>query len=214
MIEEESRRKLMVARQIAARGINDPRLLHAFETVPRHLFVRLKDRASAYEDYPISIGEKQTISQPYIAAYMTEKLALNGTEKVLEIGTGSGYQAAVLSMLAGEVYTIETVESLHQHSRRLLASLGFDNVHCFSGDGAEGLPGNAPFDRIIITAATPVLPPTLCDQLAENGRMILPVGKPFSYQELELVSREETSFHRKRLLGVRFVPMTGKIQDV
>lgn len=202
----------MVANQIEVRGIADPRVLEALRSVPRHEFVPQDQRWAAYDDRPLSIGSNQTISQPYIVAYMSEKLQLAGSERVLEIGTGSGYQTAVLSLLASEVFTIETVEVLFRRAKRLLNRLEYDNVECNFGDGSAGLPEEAPFDGIIITAAAPVIPKTLCNQLASGGRMILPVGEPLGAQELVVVTRSGDSFNRKRLLGVRFVPMTGRVQ--
>jgi protein-L-isoaspartate(D-aspartate) O-methyltransferase len=209
--EWSRQRERMVQRQIAARGIDDERLLGALRAVPRHELVPEEYRHLAYADHPLPIGLDQTISQPYIVAYMTEKLALDGSEKVLEIGTGSGYQAAVLALLAREVYTIEIVSALAARARADLRRLGYDNVHVREGDGYRGWPGKAPFDAIIITAAPPRVPEPLVEQLAVGGRMILPVGE--SFQELVLITRDEEGVRRTRLIPVRFVPMTGEVRE-
>ena len=204
-------RESMVRRQIAARGIDDPKVLEVMASVPRHEFVPEKMRELAYADHPLPIGEGQTISQPYIVAYMTDQLRLEGDERVLEIGTGSGYQAAVLAGLCKEVYTIEIVESLARRAEKDLARLGYDNVHVRHGDGYRGWPDQAPFDAIIVTAAPGRIPQPLVDQLAVGGRMVLPVGDYF--QELILITRDEEGVQQQRLIGVRFVPMTGEVQQ-
>jgi protein-L-isoaspartate(D-aspartate) O-methyltransferase len=204
-------RERMVQRQIAARGIDDERLLEAMRAVPRHELVPEEYRHLAYADHPLPIGRDQTISQPYIVAYMTDKLALDGSEKVLEIGTGSGYQAAVLALLALEVYTIEIVPELAARASADLRRLGHDNVQVHAGDGYRGWPEKAPFDAIIITAAPPRVPEPLVEQLAVGGRMILPVGE--SFQELVLITRDEEGVRRDRLIPVRFVPMTGEVRE-
>ena len=178
--------------------------------VPRHQLVPPEVRDSAYRDHPLPIGYGQTISQPYIVALMTEELELSGDEKVLEIGTGSGYQAAVLAELAGRVYSIEIVEALADRSRRDLEMLGIDNVTVRSGDGYQGWSEKAPFDAIIVTAAPPAVPQPLVDQLAVGGRMVVPVGQ--HHQELILITRDEEGVSRRRLIGVRFVPMVGEAQ--
>ncbi len=201
----------MVEDQIAARGIRDERILSAFRTVPRHLFVPKGKRDEAYEDHPIPIGGGQTISQPYIVAYMTEQLRVEAESVVLEVGTGSGYQAAILGMLAAQVHTIEAVEVLYKRTKRLIESLGYTNIFCYHGDGYHGAGDVEAFDRIIITAAAPRVPETLRALLATGGRMILPVGSPYGYQELVSVERSEEGVHTRSLLGVRFVPMTGRI---
>jgi protein-L-isoaspartate(D-aspartate) O-methyltransferase len=203
-------RERMVVEQIEARGVSDPRVLAALRAVPRHEFVPAEQRAHAYEDRPLPIGEGQTISQPYIVAVMTELLRLEGDERVLEIGTGSGYQAAVLARLAREVYTIEIVPELARRAEADLRRLGFANVRVRTGDGYRGWPEHAPFDAIIATAAPEHVPQPLVDQLAVGGRLVLPVGDVF--QDLVLVTRDETGVREERLLGVRFVPMTGEAE--
>ena len=204
-------RERMVRLQIEARGVRDARVLAAMRAVPRHELVPSQLRQQAYADHPLPIGERQTISQPYIVAYMTDKLKLGGDERVLEIGTGSGYQAAVLSELAAEVYTIEIVETLARRAARDLERLGYDNIHTRHGDGYAGWPEKAPFDAIIVTAAPERIPEPLVEQLAVGGRMILPVGE--ADQELILITRDVQGVHEKRLIGVRFVPMTGEVQE-
>ena len=195
----------MVDSQIRARGVRDPLVLSAMAKVPRHLFVPENLRVHAHADEPLPIGDGQTISQPYIVAYMTEALGLRGGEKVLEIGTGSGYQTAVLAEIAGEVWTVEIVEALAARARGILDGLGYKNVHYRVGDGSEGWPDAAPFEAIIVTAAAPRMPSALEDQLAVGGRMIVPVGTDL--QELFLVRRDKKGVERERRLGVRFVPL-------
>lgn len=195
----------MVEKQIRRRGVRDVRVLRAMETVPRHLFVRPSDLASAYEDNPLPIGYNQTISQPYIVALMTELLALEPHHRVLEIGTGSGYQAAVLSRLAAEVFSIEFVEELGQSSKKLLQLLGHTNVRVRVGDGYAGWPGEGPFDAIMVTAAPDSCPPGLADQLVDGGRMAIPVG--CHIQELFLMTRCGEELVRQKVADVRFVPM-------
>ncbi|HEQ60309.1 MAG TPA: protein-L-isoaspartate(D-aspartate) O-methyltransferase [Firmicutes bacterium] len=193
-----------------ARGVKDPKVLAALRKVPRHLFVPEAERSSAYADHPLPIGEGQTISQPYIVAFMTEQLRLKGGEKVLEIGTGSGYQAAVLAEIGGEVYTIEIVEPLATRAAALLEQLGYQNIHVKSGDGYQGWPEHAPFDAIMVTAAPDHVPQPLVDQLKVGGRMILPVGDWF--QDLRVVVKTEQGVLQQDVLPVRFVPMTGEAQ--
>lgn len=176
----ERLRNLMVDTQLIPRGIKDKRVLDTMRKIPRHLFIPEAYWENAYEDMALSIGEGQTISQPYMVAIMTELLELSGSEKVLEIGTGSGYQAAILSVLAREVYTIERLESLGFKAKDKLREMGFENVYVIIGDGTKGLPEKAPFNRIIITAATPKIPDCLVDQLEEDGIIIAPVGHRFS----------------------------------
>jgi len=203
-------RNQMVNEQIIARGVKDELVLKAMRKVPRHLFVPEKLQDLAYNDFPLPIGEGQTISQPYIVAYMTERLGLKGGEKVLEVGTGSGYQAAILAEIAGEVYTIEIIPSLAKQAERRLKALGYTNVHVRQGDGYLGWPEQAPFDAIIVTAAPDHIPQPLIDQLKVGGRLILPLGE--EYQELVLVIKTEKGLHKERLIPVRFVPMTGEAE--
>ena len=212
--DRENERIAMVATQIKARGVKDERVLQAMRAVPRHLFVPPAYQDQAYEDHPLPIGEGQTISQPYIVAVMSEALELEGGEKVLEVGTGSGYQAAVLSHLAGEVHTIEIVSVLAERSKKVLAEHGYDNVTVYEGDGYAGLPDEAPFDAIMITAAPPTIPEPLKMQLAVGGRLVLPVGT--TYQSLIRLRRTAEDAWKKEdvLPAVVFVPMTGKIQQI
>jgi protein-L-isoaspartate(D-aspartate) O-methyltransferase len=200
-------RKHMVEAQILRRGLCGSRLLNAFETVPRHLFVQDGDRLYAYADGPLSIGYGQTISQPYIVALMTDLLALNGEERVLEVGTGSGYQAAILSQMAKEVHTIEFVPELAARAQKLLAE--YLNVHCHRGDGSLGWPEAAPFDGIIVTAAAPKAPRALLEQLTNGGRMVIPVGAQ-GFQVLEVWTRNGEQFDCVENVGVAFVPLRGK----
>jgi len=198
-------RERMVGTQIAARGVQDPLVLAAMSKVPRHRFVPDHLRKQAYADEPLPIGNGQTISQPYIVAFMTEALALAGTERVLEIGTGSGYQTAILAEIAKEVYTVEIVEQLSESAQKVLGELGYTNVHFRVGDGGEGWPEEAPFDAIMVTAAPPTIPRALKVQLGNAGRMIIPVGT--DYQELVLMRREGERVLESRLMSVRFVPL-------
>ena len=204
-------RERMVAEQIAARGVKDPLTLAAMRRVPRHLFVPEASRGEAYGDHPLPIGHGQTISQPYIVAFMTEALGLRGGESVLEVGTGCGYQAAVLASIAAHVYTIEIVAPLAEEARRRLSALGYANVDVRAGDGYAGWPERAPFDAIIVTAAAPRIPETLKAQLKPGGRLIVPVGD--ESQELVLVVRQDKGYDERRVLPVRFVPMTGKVRE-
>jgi protein-L-isoaspartate(D-aspartate) O-methyltransferase len=213
MSEEEAdlarERKEMVRRQIKGRRIQDELVLEAMRTVPRHRFVPAYVRGSAYRDAPLPIGEGQTISQPYVVAFMTEALQLSGGEKVLEIGTGSGYQAAVLALIAGEVISVERLPRLAEEARRTLAELGYDNVRVVVGDGTQGWPEEAPYDAIMVTAASPEVPAPLLQQLAEGGRLVAPVG-PRHTQQLVRVRRDGEEFGREDLLGVAFVPLIGE----
>lgn len=195
----------MVSRQLIARGIVDRNVLRVMGNTPRHLFVPENLRSEAYRDGPLPIGEGQTISQPFIVAIMTELLKLNGDEKVLEIGTGSGYQAAVLAQLVDTCYTIELVKKLADSSGTLLKQLGYKNVIAKCGDGYKGWPEHAPFDRIIITAAPPEIPQTLVEQLKPDGIMVLPVGK--YYQQLIVVTKTKKGIKQENIIPVRFVPM-------
>src|SRR5262245_11316207 len=201
----------MVADQIRARGIKDERVLAAMRKVPRREVVPSAWREAAYEDRPLPIGEGQTISQPYIVAAMTELAAIDGESRVLEVGTGSGYQAAVLAEIAREVYTIEIIETLATRAARTLKRLGYGSVHVRHGDGYKGWPEAAPFDAILVTAAPSTVPPALLDQLAEGGRLVIPVGE--EYQQLEVHRRTPHGIEVKKVLPVRFVPMTHEPAD-
>ncbi len=203
-------RSVMVQQQIQARGIKDQSILQAFLEVERHLFVPSDLTDHAYEDRPLPIGYGQTISQPYIVAYMTAAIEPNPTDKVLEIGTGSGYQAAILSPLVDSVFTIEIVEPLVVQSINRIRDFGFDNVQIKFGDGYFGWEQHAPFDAIIVTAAADYIPPPLIDQLKDGGKMIIPVGSPFSVQTLMEVSKVKGKVKTKSLLPVRFVPFRRK----
>lgn len=203
----------MVAEQIEARGVKDPRVLAAMGKVPRHEFVPVERKKEAYEDRPLPIGHGQTISQPYIVALMSETLALEGGEKVLEIGTGSGFQAAVLGELAEEVYSIEIVEPLGRAAAEVLEKLGYGNVHTRVGDGYQGWREAAPFDAVIVTCAPDAVPQPLVDQLAENGRMIIPIGPEGKAQQLVLLRKKGGRLLRTEVLPVRFVPMTGEARE-
>lgn len=198
-------RRRMVERQIEARGIRDRAVLEAMLSVPRHLFVAPDARLHAYEDRPLPVGQGQTISQPYIVGYMTEALRTAPEHDVLEIGTGSGYQAAVLSRLVRRVYTIEIVPELADRARRTLQELGYRNVQVRTGNGYAGWPEHAPFQRIIVTAAPPEIPSVLVDQLAVGGVMVVPVGRGF--QEMTIVTRTDKGVAQQRTIPVRFVPM-------
>ena len=207
-IDFQAARKRMVERQIARRGITSPRILDAFLEIPRHLFVPENQQIYAYQDSPLPIGKGQTISQPYIVAYMTQCLNLDGDEKVLEIGTGSGYQAAILGMLASEVHTIERHKSLADGASILLEKLGFKNITIHVGDGTNGLLDYAPYDAVMVTAAAPEVPLPLLDQLAEGGRLIMPVGGRFG-QVLHLYTKRKTEIQKDNLAPVAFVPLIG-----
>ncbi len=208
-IEFAQLRERMVATQIASRRIKDKRVLEVMAKVPRHRFVLPEYLDSAYEDHPLPITEGQTISQPYMVALMTECLGLKGEEKVLEIGTGSGYQAAILAELSQEVYTIERFESLAERAKKVLSDLGYKNVKVIVGDGSRGLEEKAPFDRIMVTAGAPILPKTLVDQLAEGGKMVIPVGGSFA-QALLLVEKERGKVKTTSVCGCVFVPLIGE----
>ncbi len=208
---EASRRTRMVETQIVSRGVRDPRVLAALREVPRHLFVEPSQLARAYDDTPLPIAGHQTISQPYIVALMTELLDLTPNEKALEIGTGSGYQSAVLSKVCKQVYSIEIVPELARSAAARLKSLGYDNVIVREGDGYRGWPEEAPFDGIIVTAAPERMPQPLLDQLAPNGRLVIPVGGFF--QELKVYRKDAAGVVTEQaILPVRFVPMTGEVE--
>ncbi len=211
--EEEdlvSRRTEMVNTQIQARGISDPRVLEALTRVPRERFIPEDERRYAYSDGPLPIGFDQTISQPYIVALMTELIRPGPGMKVLEVGTGSGYQAAVLAECVGQVFTIEIIPELGRRARSLLAELGYANVHVRVGDGFDGWPEEAPFDAILVTAAPTNIPQPLLDQLGPGGRLVIPVGR--LNQDLLVVTRTADGLRRETITGVRFVPMTGKAE--
>jgi protein-L-isoaspartate(D-aspartate) O-methyltransferase len=201
-------RARMVADQLRARDIKDPRVLRAMEQVPRHRFMPEGARDEAYGDHPVPIGHGQTISQPYIVGFMSEALDVQPEHRVLEIGTGSGYQAAILGELGREVYTIEIVEPLAESARKTLAALGYKNVEVRSGNGYAGWPERAPFDRIMVTAAPDDVPPALVEQLKVGGIMAIPVGTDI--QELRIMRRTAYGMETLKTLPVRFVPMTGK----
>ncbi len=203
-------RRLMVERQIRNKGVSDPLVLEAMLKVPRHLFVEEALQAQAYGDYPLPIGERQTISQPFMVGYMTAALALKGDEKVLEIGTGSGYQAAVLGSICRKVFSVERIAPLARRARQTLDALGYGNVHIRLSDGTRGWEEEAPFDGIMVTAGAPAVPQDYLDQLALGGRLVIPVGDLGS-QVLKRVTRlGETRFHEEDLLGCRFVPLIGQ----
>ena len=206
-------RARMVNWQIEARTVKDPNVLSAMRTVPRHVFVRSTEQRSAYNDNPLPIDYEQTISQPYIVAFMTDALKLTRNSKVLEIGTGSGYQAAVCAEIAQQVYTIEIVEELAKSAKKRLKELGYRNVFTRAGDGYFGWPEHAPFDAIIGTAAAGRIPEPLIEQLKPGGRMILPYGSPRGFQYLVLITKDkEGNIRRRNVMPVRFVPMTGEVQ--
>ncbi|MFZ0241782.1 MAG: protein-L-isoaspartate(D-aspartate) O-methyltransferase [Desulfobacterales bacterium] len=214
MTEREStkydrQREEMVRRQIETRGINDPRVLVAMGQVPRHLFVSEALRDQAYGDFPLPIGDQQTISQPYIVAEMTQALELSKNDRVLEIGTGSGYQAAVLAEIAYRVYTIERLHSLLIKARRLFDRLRYHNIITRFGDGTVGWLEESPFDAIIVTAGAPRIPDSLIAQLAEKGRLVVPVGDQHT-QELVKIIKDRDGIHRRDLGGCRFVKLVGE----
>lgn len=207
----EDLRDWMVDRQLAGRDISDPLVLTAMRKVPRHLFVSQSMAHYAYDDTPLPIGNRQTISQPYIVALMVEALGLKGGERVLEIGTGSGYAAAVMAEIAAEVFTIERIDDLASHARVTLASLGYDNVQVITGDGTLGWPDGAPYDGIVVTAGGPEIPAALKAQLAVGGRLVVPVGAKGGFQELVCLTRTgEQEFDTDNLGAVRFVPLIGE----
>jgi protein-L-isoaspartate(D-aspartate) O-methyltransferase len=203
-----AQRRSMVESQLRARGIRDERVLASMFRVPRHEFVSAEHRDQVYEDHPIPIGEGQTLSQPYIVAVMLEALALDPSDTVLEIGTGSGYQTALLAELAKQVYSVERHASLAHDARATLARLGYSNVEVALGDGSHGLAERAPFDAIVVSAAAPQIPPPLFEQMREGGRMVIPVG-PAHAQELQLVRKQAGKLIVANLEGCRFVPLIG-----
>ena len=199
----------MIRDQLELRGIRDQRVLEVMSRIPRHLFVPHKLRDRAYCDAPLHIGEGQTISQPYMVALMTEMLALTGSEKALEVGTGSGYQTAILAELAAFVHTIERIASLAERAQERLAALGYSNVEVHVGDGSIGLESEAPFDAILVTAGAPGIPAPLCSQLAENGKLLIPVGSQ-TLQRLHLVEKTHGELRTKEFTGCVFVPLIGE----
>ncbi len=207
----ETLRRKMVETQVVSRGITNPKVLEAMLAVPRHKFVPYRHRRRAYDDHPLPIGENQTISQPLIVAWMSDLSGAGPGDTVLEIGTGSGYHAAVLAEMGATVYTIEIVESLARSARLVLEALGYENIHVRHGDGYQGWPEHAPFDSVVVTAAPSKVPEPLLEQLATGGRLVLPVGEQNQY--LEVYTRTEEGFERERHGAVRFVPMTGKAQE-
>jgi protein-L-isoaspartate(D-aspartate) O-methyltransferase len=209
IVDLAEKREGMVKEQLMPRGIQEERVLAAMAKVPREEFVPEYLRAASYADQPLPIGYDQTISQPFIVAFMTEQLRPQPADRVLEIGTGSGYQAAVLAELVAEVYSIEIIEPLAKTAEATLQRLGYKNVHVKAGDGFKGWPEHAPFDAVIVTCAPEHVPPPLVDQLKEGGRMIIPVGN-FGDQELYLLEKKNGKLERRTVLPVRFVPMTGE----
>ncbi|MBW1828390.1 MAG: protein-L-isoaspartate(D-aspartate) O-methyltransferase [Deltaproteobacteria bacterium] len=203
----DSQRHQMVKEQIIARGVKDPRVIKAMEKIPRHDFVPIRLSAHSYMDTPLPIGLGQTISQPYIVAFMTEALDLRSGDRILEIGTGSGYQAAVLAELVSAVYTIEILPELGERAKETLEKLQYKNIHVKIGDGFKGWPEMAPFDAVIVTCAPEQIPPALVDQLKEGGRMIIPVGKEGGVQKLVKLTKHEGKVQTQAVMDVRFVPM-------
>jgi protein-L-isoaspartate(D-aspartate) O-methyltransferase len=202
-------REQMVSHQIAARGIEDDNILAAMRSVPRHLFLPFEARGVAYGDHPVRIGNNQTISQPYIVALMTSLLEVEPEHKVLDVGTGSGYQAAILAELAADVYTIERFPDLAESAKELLENLGHQNIHVLVGDGTQGYVSEAPYDRIVVTAAAPRVPEKLLSQLAEDGLLVIPVGGRHM-QHLEIWHRKKEKFQKKVSISVVFVPLVGE----
>ncbi|QQR91998.1 MAG: protein-L-isoaspartate(D-aspartate) O-methyltransferase [Myxococcales bacterium] len=209
--DRNAERDAMVREQIESRGISQKALLDALRKVPRHAFVPEAYQDLAYADGPLPIDWDQTISQPYIVALMTSLAQIEPGDKVLEVGTGSAYQAAILSSMGAEVYTIEIVEGLALRARATLEVLGYTDVHAIQGDGYAGWPSEAPFDAIIVTAAPPYVPPALKEQLQTGGRLVIPVG--VGHQKLVVIERDKTGFSEKEHIPVSFVPMTGQIQE-
>ncbi len=202
-------RRRMVEDQVVARGVRDPRVINAMLQVPRHKFVEEALESQAYQDAPLPIGERQTISQPYMVAVMSEALALDGTEKVLEVGTGSGYQAAVLALLADRVFSLERIPALARRARKALDSCGYSKVNIRLADGTLGWQEMAPFDAIVVTAGAPDVPRDYLDQLAVGGRLVIPVGDRMSQVLMRITRTSEHEFKEEQLLGCRFVPLVG-----
>jgi protein-L-isoaspartate(D-aspartate) O-methyltransferase len=209
---ENRQAKRMVRTQIQARGIRDEGVLEVMSRIPRHRFVSGASTFEAYGDFPLSIGHGQTISQPYMVALMSEELRMRGSERCLEIGTGSGYQTAILAELAAEVYTVELVPELLLRSRKLLGELGYTNIHYRTGDGSAGWPEHAPYDRILVAAAAPLVPRPLTAELADSGILVIPVGDSRHYQTLVIVRRIGDRLDTRESIGCRFVPLVQKEQ--
>jgi len=207
--EWKHERERMIKEQIVARGVEDIRVIQAMKKVPRHLFIENTYYHQAYNDYPLPIGQNQTISQPYMVASMTELLELKGDERVLEIGTGSGYQTAILALLCSKVYSVERISELTRKARLTLKQLGFSNINLIVRDGTLGWPEFAPYNGIIVTAGAPEIPNALIEQLANNGRMVIPVGNEAS-QTLNFVEKHKGRIYRKEFFGCAFVPLVGK----
>ncbi len=207
--EWKHERERMVKEQIVARGVEDIRVIQAMKKVPRHLFIDKTYYHQAYNDYPLPIGQNQTISQPYMVASMTELLELKDDERVLEIGTGSGYQTAILALLCSKVYSVERISELTRKARLTLKQLGFSNINLIVRDGTLGWPEFAPYNGIIVTAGAPEIPDALIEQLANNGRMVIPVGNEAS-QTLNFVEKHKGRIYRKEFFGCTFVPLVGK----
>lgn len=199
----------MVRLQVESRDVRDPRVLDALRRVPRHLFLPAGSRGAAYEDHPVGIGHGQTISQPYIVAFMTELLELRGSERVLEVGTGSGYQTAILAELCAAVFSVERIPELAERARAALRDLGYRNVAVRTGDGSEGWPEKAPFDRILVTAAAPEVPAALLQQVGDNGVIVVPVGDMKGTQELVIARKIGSRVSIRESIGCRFVPLLG-----
>ena len=204
----QKERLAMVEGQLRKRDIADPRVLGAMAAIPRHAFVSAEYQVAAYEDRPLPIGEGQTISQPYMVAVMTQSLDLKGEERVLEVGTGSGYQTAILAELAKTIFTVERLQALIQRAQKILQELGYANIFFFAGDGTKGWPEKAPFDGIIVTAGAPEIPQTLTSQLADGGRLVIPVGPRYT-QTLYKVTRKGNRFTEEEITGCVFVPLVG-----
>ena len=202
-------RRRMVEDQVISRGVKDGRVIDAMLKVPRHKFVEVAFQSQAYQDSPLPIGERQTISQPYMVAVMSEALILQGDESVLEIGTGSGYQAAVLALLADRVFSLERIPGLARRARRILDECGYSKVNIRVGDGTYGWQEKAPFDAIIVTAGAPEIPQIYLDQLAVGGRLVIPVGDLISQVLIRITRTSKNDFNREKLLGCRFVPLVG-----
>jgi len=210
LLNFEIARKRMVQEQIVNRGITNPRIIDAFLKIPRHLFVQEAMAAQAYSDGPLPIGEKQTISQPYMVAYMTDLLNLSGNEQLLEVGTGSGYQTAILATLVKRVSTIERIRSLAMQARKVLDSLHLLNVNIKIGDGTLGWPEEGPFDAILVTAGAPAVPETVAAQLAPGGRLIIPVGDESNQTIIRIIKEKDGTLTRETGIGCRFVPLIGQ----